>query len=219
MAQFITTMTRKTLYTAVLVIALVTLSTSVSAKSRRAGNLRTEWGLTAGLSYPIAHFDMGNSTASLSPKLGFSVGAHMALRIGGVFAIQPEINFMHSKIAISDPTQNFSSTIRCNTLQMPILFSFKWSKLRFHLGPIVTILDDPWYADRAGEKVMFGRLYPTVSYAVGMSVCLWQRLLIDARFSSRFNTTTNFLSYDTVSPGIDIKSTVHHLQLKVGVLF
>ena len=212
-------MTRKVLYIAITIITLVALSTSASAKSRGVGSLRTEWGLTAGLSYPVARFDMNGSTASLSAKLGFSVGAHMALRFGEVFAIQPEINFMHSKIAISDPTQHFSSTIRCNTLQMPILFSFKWSKFRFHLGPVVTILDDPWYADRAGEKVMFGRLYPTVSYAVGMSLCLWQRLLIDARFSSRFNTTTNFLSYDTVSPGTDIKSTLHHLQLKVGVLF
>ena len=70
-----------------------------------------------------------------------------------------------------------------------------------------------------GEKVMFGRLYPTVSYAAGVGVCLLNHFLIDLRFVSRFNKTTNYLSYDAATDGTEFKTTTHSVQLKVGFLF
>lgn len=210
-------MKRVKIFTIIATLALSLLVGGVSAKGRV--DLSTEWGVSAGVSYPISNFDVGDSSASLSTKLGFSATAHMTLNIGKVFSIQPEVVYQYSKISVSDSAADFTTDIKCNTLQMPILFMARISAVRIFAGPVITIMDDPWYADRNGEKALFGSVYPTFCYTVGIGVRLFNRLLIDARFTSRFNPTNNFLSYDASSKGYDIKSTIHHAQLKVGVLF
>lgn len=182
--------------------------------------LQTEWGLVAGATYPIAKFEMGESTASVKPRLGWSGGLHMALKFGDNFAIQPEIIYTYAKVDISDVEQKFASQMKTNTLQIPVLFSLRFgSTFRLNAGPVLTVMDNPTYADLNGEKVMFGRLYPTVSYAVGIGLCLWKHFLIDLRAMSRFNPTTNYISYDAASEGQEIKTTIHNVQLRVGYLF
>ena len=80
-------------------------------------------------------------------------------------------------------------------------------------------MDDPSYADRNGEKVMFGRIYPTISYMIGVSVLVVKHLYIDARFSGQFNSTDNFLSYDAAMRGVDFQMNMRSIQLKVGYIF
>lgn len=181
--------------------------------------LRTEWGLTAGVTHPFAKFHTEIPTAELKAKTGITVGLHMALRIGGVFAVQPEINFSHFKINIQDKAASFTSEIKSNTLQIPVLASVKLGFLRLNAGPVFTLMDNPTYLDRNNEKVMFGRIYPTITYAVGVSLLLVKHLYIDARFMSRFNSTENFLSYDAEMEGVDFKTNMHTLQIKIGYVF
>lgn len=197
----------------------LTLLTCRTASAQSAPRLRMEWGITAGLSYPLAKFESEGSTASFSPKLGYSAGLHMALKFSETFAIQPEIVYTYSKIGIKDEPQKFSSSIKSNTIQVPLLFSLRFSKFRINAGPVITLMDNPTYADRKGEKVLFGRLHPTVSYAVSVGVCLFNHLLIDARFMSRFNKVENYLSYDAASEGTYFETRAHYLQLKIGYLF
>lgn len=202
-----------------IIIALIaTLSglTEVSAQTR----LRTEWGLVAGGSYPITKFDMGESTASIKHRIGWQGGLHMALKFGNTFAIQPEIIYTYAKVDIKDAEHSFAAQMKTNTLQIPVLFSLRFgSVFRLNAGPVLTVMDNPTYNDHNGEKVMFGRLYPTVSYAVGIGLCLWRHFLIDLRAMSRFNTTTNYISYDSATEGREIKSTIHNVQLRIGYLF
>lgn len=188
-------------------------------EAKAAPGLRTEWGVTAGVLHSFGKFHTGIPTAELKAKTGFSLGLHMALRIGGIFAVQPEIQFSHFKININDSAADFASAVKCNTLQIPVLASVKLGVLRINAGPVFTVMDNPTYADRNGEKVMFGRIYPTISYAVGLSVLVAKHLYIDARFMSRFNATENFLSYDAAMQGVDFKITMHAVQLKLGYIF
>lgn len=181
--------------------------------------LRTEWGITAGALVPFAKFHTEMPTAELKAKTGFTLGLHMALRIGGIFAIQPEINYSYFKINMNDSAVGFSSVAKSNTLQIPVLASVKLGFLRLNAGPVFTLMDNPTYKDLNGEKVMFGRIYPTITYTVGVSVLIAKHLYLDARFMSRFNSTENFLSYDSAMPGIDFKTNMHTLQLKVGFIF
>ncbi len=208
-------MMRKLLIIIVLILCLFGAK-EVTAQTR----LRSEWGFVAGASYPIAKFDMGESSATIKPRLGWSGGLHMALKFGNTFAIQPEIIYTYAKVNISDIEQKFTAEMKTSTLQIPILFSLRFgSVFRLNAGPVLTVMDNPTYNDRNNEKVMFGRLYPTVTYSVGIGLCLWKHLLIDVRAMSRFNTTTNYISYDTKTEGKEIKSTIHNIQLRVGYLF
>lgn len=195
------------------------------ARSRRSGSggiprIRTEWGIVAGVSYPWMRYDLPEgSTASLRAKMGYSAGIHIGIEFGNTFAIQPELLYTYSTIRINDPAAEFSTKVKSSTLQVPILFSFRLAFFRINVGPVLTLMDNPSYKDRNGEKVMFGRLYPTVSYAAGVGVCLLNHFLVDLRFVSRFNKTTNYLSYDAATDGTEFKTTTHSVQLKVGFLF
>ena len=208
-------MMRKLLIIIVLIFCLFGAK-EVTAQTR----LRSEWGFVAGASYPIAKFDMGESSATIKPRLGWSGGLHMALKFGNTFAIQPEIIYTYAKVSISDIEQKFATEMKTNTLQIPILFSLRFgSVFRINAGPVLTVMDNPTYLDKSGEKVMFGRLHPTVSYAVGVSAVLLRKLVVDARVSSGVKSMENFLSYDAKQQGNTIKTTTINAQLKVGVLF
>ncbi len=198
-----------------MIVALVALG-SVTAKG--VPGIRTEFGVVAGAHYPVTNFNMGNSTASLKATPGFTAGLHMGLRLVGILGIQPELLYSYNKINITDEKQNFSSHITCNTIQVPVLVSLRLALVRFNIGPVFTVMDNPSFADRNGNKALFGSMYPTVSYSVGASICLFKHLLIDARVMSGLKATENCLSYDN-SHGEYIKSTTFNAQLKVGFLF
>ena len=201
----------------VILLALV-VTCSAMAKGGVAG-LRTEWGVVAGVHQPIARFDMGSSTASLKAKTGATAGLHMGLRIVGVLGVEPEILYSYNKIALTDTEANFATDIKCHTLQVPVLLSLKFGMFKIVAGPQFTILDSPAYADRKGEKVLFGQIYPTVSYTAGVGLCFFNRLLVDARVSSGFKAMENCLSYDITQSESYIKTTMFNAQLRVGVLF
>ncbi len=181
--------------------------------------VRTEFGVVAGVDHPVAKFDMASSSATLKANTGFTVGVHMGLRIAGILAIQPEVLYSYNKIALNDEKRGFSTDIKCNTVQIPVLVSLRLGLVRLNIGPVFNVVDNPTYLDRNSEKVLFGPLRPTLSYAAGVSVCLLQRLLIDARVSSGFKAMENCISYDAKSEGEYIKTTMFNAQLKVGVLF
>ena len=181
--------------------------------------MRTEFGIVAGVNQPFVRADMGQSTAALKAKTGFTAGLQMGLRLAGVIGVQPEILYSSYRIGVTDQKQNFTTDIKCNSLQIPVLLSLRLALVRINIGPVFTVMDNPTYLDRGEEKVMFGRLYPTVSYSAGVSVCFLKKLVVDARVSSGVKSMENFLSYDAKQQGNTIKTTTINAQLKVGVLF
>lgn len=200
-----------------LILAAIILCGSVTAKG--VPGFRTEFGVVAGVNQPFAKFNMGSSQSSISQNTGFTAGIHMGLRIAGIIGIQPEILFSHNKLNIKDKTQNFTSDIKCNTVQIPLLLSIRLAIVRLNVGPVFTVMDNPTYLDRRGEKVLFGPLYPTISYSAGASVCILKKILIDARIMSGFKAMENCLSYDVLQQSSYIKTTMFNAQLKVGILF
>lgn len=193
-----------------------------SGRKRKGGGVKlsTEWGLVAGISYPWMNYDIpDHQTLTLRPKMGFSAGAHMALKFGRTFALQPELIYNYSPIRVADPSAKFNSRVKSQSLQVPVLLSVRVWALRFNVGPVITLTDNPVYKDNGGEKVMFGRIYPTFTYTVGAGVCIMRHLLVDLRYNGRFNKSTNFISYDASHEGFEFKTSMHNVQLKIGYLF
>lgn len=191
-------------------------------KKRKGGGVKlsTEWGFVAGVSYPWLNYDtQAFPTLQINPKMGVSAGFHMALKFGKTLALQPELIYTYSPIRMRNPAEKFSSRIKAQTLQVPVLFSVRFWVMRLNVGPVITLMDNPTYRDNGGEKVMFGRIYPTFSYTAGASVCVLRHLLIDLRYNGRFNKSSNFVSYDASHEGFDIKTSTHNVQLKIGYLF
>lgn len=193
-----------------------------SGKKRKGGGVKlsTEWGFVAGVSYPWMNYDINDHpTLTLRPKMGFSAGAHMALKFGRTFALQPELLYNYTPVRAADPSAKFDTRIKSHSLQVPVMLSVRVWALRFNAGPVITLTENPVYKDNDGEKVMFGRIYPTFSYTVGAGVCIMRHLLIDLRYNGRFNKSHNFLSYDASHDGFEFKTSTHNVQLKIGYLF
>ncbi len=191
-------------------------------KKRKSSGVKvsTEWGLVAGVSYPwMTYGAPEHPSLSIRPKMGFSAGFHMALKFGKTLALQPEIVYNYSPIRIADPSEKFSSRIKAQSLQVPVLLSVRFWMIRINAGPVITLLDNPVYDDKGGDRVMFGRIYPTFSYTVGAGVKVLRHLLIDLRYNGRFNKSTNFVSYDSSHDGFEFRTSTHNVQLKIGYLF
>lgn len=202
----------------IVVLLATLLCGSVFARGGAPG-LRLEWGIVAGVNHPMARFAMNDLSASLEAKMGFTAGLHTGVRIVGILGIEPEILYSYNTIALNDASQKFTANIKCHTVQVPLLLSLKLGMFKIVAGPQFTVVDNPAYADRKGERVLFGQIYPTVSYTAGVGLSLFNRLLIDARVSSGFKAMENCLSYDIASQSHYIKTTMFNAQLMVGVLF
>lgn len=148
--------------------------------------VRTELGLGICAQYPwMKVVKPDNMTAVLSPRMGFGAALQFRISIGKVFGIQPEVTYSYSNIRIEDTANNLSVKARSNLVQMPILLSVRAAMFRFNAGPVITLMDNPYY-NLGNDKVYMGRLFPTVTYAAGVSVKFAKCFMLDLRYTGQF---------------------------------
>ena len=171
-------------------------ATTSSAKPGRTEPLvRTEFGLGVGLQYPWMKVKGSEGlTATFSPGLGYGAGLQFRICIGKVFGIQPEVTYAYSTIKIEDPTNGLSVKARSNLVQMPVLISLRAAMFRFNFGPVITLMDNPYY-NVEGEKAYMGRIFPTVTYAAGVSVKFAKCMMIDLRYTGQFTDIKSHNEY------------------------
>lgn len=199
----------------------------VGTASGREGNdrrsnaprVRFEWGLTAGITAPWTESNIADNLLQLKSRPGFTAGFHTAILFNKWIALQPEVMYSYSALRIKDSESGFRAKVKSQAIQVPVTCSFRVWALRFNVGPVLTLMNDPSYRDRNGEKVLFGRIYPTLSYTAGVGVCLMRHLLIDLRYCGHFNRMTNHFSYDAEHEGREFRTSTQSVQLKIGFLF
>ena len=164
-------------------------TTQTEVKTPRSEPLvRTELGLGVGAQYPwMKMIDKPEGmTAVFSPRMGFGAALQFRISIGKVFGIQPEVTYSYSTIKIEDTAHDLSVKARTNLVQLPILISIRAAMFRFNAGPVITLMDNPYYTI-SGEKAYLGRLYPTVTYAAGVSVKFAKCMMLDLRYAGQFS--------------------------------
>lgn len=153
----------------------------------------TEFGLGVGARYNW--FDVMSDNNSYSPEMSmqWSGGAALQFRlnIGRSFGFQPEISYARANLNIQDKAHSFSTKVKSNIVQIPMLLSFRAAMFRFNFGPVFTLMDNATYnlplTDSEGIKQMtVGRLYPTITYAAGISVKFAKVLMLDFRYADQF---------------------------------
>lgn len=63
----------------------------------------------------------GDDVDNASYKTGFSLGAHLALDIGPMFSLRPELNYMSKGSGVDEPDLEGDLTLNLTYLQIPIL--------------------------------------------------------------------------------------------------
>ena len=198
----------------ILAILAIALSMHASAKA-----LGTEWGLTAGVSYNKMSLKSAAAGLSLSPDITYNAGLHASLVILGV-AIQPEINYGYTKLRVHTPTQSVSTPaiVKAHELEVPVLLSLRFLPvIRFNVGPVFNIMSKANYQHN-NENMLFGPVHPSMGYAVGFSLCIFKKLLIDARYTGYFKTTVNEINLGSTDPyTFNIRACSG--GIKIGYLF
>lgn len=156
----------------------------------------SEFGLGVGARYNF--FDFQSLTEGFNPNMSmtWSGGAALQFRlnIGRSFGFQPEISYARSTLKIDGKagSNNYNCNIKSNVVQIPMLLSFRAAMFRFNFGPVFTLMDDATYQlasandDGSLETVHVGKIYPTITYAAGISVKFAKVLMLDFRYGSQF---------------------------------
>ncbi len=201
-------------------------------RQQNAPKVTTEFGLGIGARYnwlsvqPIS----SNFTPTLTTKISYGAALQFRLNIGKYFGIQPEISYAYSTIKINDPTYNLSTKAKSNLVQVPLLLSFRIAMFRINAGPVFTLMDDTTYhlarvEDESVQQMHFGKLYPTVTYAAGVSVKFAKCIILDLRYSDQFcdikseNAYIGTLDQTKQSEAQLFRTRNRSVQLRIGYAF
>lgn len=199
----------------VLLLILVVSSFAVTAQNqsshtkvrrykstKSAPKVSTEFGLGVGARYnwfnvqPISN----TFTPNISMKMSYGAALQFRLNIGKTFGIQPEISYAYSTLRINDKSNDFSAKSKFNLVQIPVLLSFRIAMFRINFGPVFTLMDSPTYPLQSGEdgaitQMPLGKIFPTITYAAGVSVKFAKCMMIDLRYADQFTNIKSVNSY------------------------
>ena len=193
----------------------------------------TEFGLCVGARYNF-QFDTQPLSSDFIPKLSMPVSYGAALQfrlnIGRSFGIQPEISYARSTVKIKDEAHNFSTKAKSNIVQIPMLLSFRAAMFRFNFGPVFTLMDEATYqlaniSDESIQQMPIGRLFPTVTYAAGISVKFAKIMMIDVRYADQFIDTKAENQYlwtldqNKQATAQTFRTRCRSVQVRYGIVF
>lgn len=144
-----------------------------------------EFGLKAGVN--SANFDfnrhyLGESYYAFSKaRTGYHAGAWMRVGLAGMF-VQPEFlyNWNRYDMNVLKETQQATSKIRVQTLEVPVLAGWKLLFLRLNAGPVFNLMNK---TSHSGGKVQNAdMLKPSVSYTAGFGLDI-ARVSLDLRYN------------------------------------
>lgn len=133
-------------------------------------------------------------------RMGFNVAIAARLRLTalgrgalglGLF-LQPEIVFSQNNYRIQqiwdDGTRGELSRIRFQSVEVPVMLSFKISILRIQAGPVFCAM---YKNDTRSGGINFIPRRPLVGYGVGASVDIVAGLVLDGRYNGQFKKLQN----------------------------
>lgn len=160
---------------------------------------RVQFGVRAGVfsqDMELTAADLNGANLITDARMGFHVALVSRVRlmdIGtgaaemGLF-LQPEIVFSQNRYRMQLAGDNPITRIRMQSVDIPVLLSFKLSLFRIHAGPVVNAI---YKTNTIRESGGLTSLKPSVGYAIGGSVDIFSGLVLDARFYGQLKKLTN----------------------------
>lgn len=147
-----------------------------------------EFGVKAGLN--SANFDFNRHHLSDSyyafskARTGYHAGAWMRLGFAGMF-VQPEFlyNWNRYDMNVLNGSQEATSKIRVQTLEVPVLAGWKLFVLRVNAGPVFNLMNKTKHSGGVVERA--DMLKPSVSYTAGFGLDI-SNVSVDLRYNGTF---------------------------------
>ncbi len=127
---------------------------------------------------------------SIDNKAGYGIGMMWGVDLGGL-EIVPEFWYTHSNTTLNVVGESDSYDLVGHSIEVPIVFSipFAESGLRFNVGPTFALMSNTKLKEAGEEDIDFGRTKSTAGYLIGLSLTLYERLILDCRFTGRYVST------------------------------
>ena len=162
-------------------------------------------------------------------RIGFHVGLLSRIRLFGVGAgamgmglyLQPEIIYTQSRYGMAMTSMGLErgsvgSKIQMQTLDVPVMLSFKVSIVRIGLGPTFKVLEK---TVSKNANVDISSIRPTVGYTFGASIDLGRHFLVDARYLGQFKKVSQSIAVGKDVTGSDLKGRLSGWSVSAGVVF
>ena len=160
--------------------AFVLMAFATSASAQKLG---IDWGVIAGINmadYSVKQLDKTTRYDDVKNEIGWQAGLMMSINVMR-FSIEPQIIYVRNKTELTEG--NLTSTIKSNSLDVPILVSYRvLGPLRVMAGPVFTVMND----NSGIRDLSIDQLRSTCSYAVGLEARLFDKLRLDLRYNGQF---------------------------------
>ncbi len=172
---------------------------------------RMEWGLTAGGGAWI--YDTTVEMYDVKGDFGWQAGLHSSV-VWDDFALQLELRYARHDVDLKPRGNAPEVNMHSNSVEVPLLFSWRPGIFRLHFGPMFRVLNDCKHTMPDGTYFDFGCVRPTMGFTVGVGVKLGRHWIIDARYNGDF-TAAEGVFY---SGGPEVSIREHAVQLSLGFL-
>lgn len=157
-------------------------------------------------------------------RLGFHLAAVARIRLAAIgtgvagmgFYLQPEIVYSQNSYRVKTSNSAPSARVRLQTIDVPVLASFKVSIVRIQAGPVFNAMNNsPSNSDNV--ELMWKK--PMIGYALGVSVDIIGGLVVDGRFNGQFNELRNNLAVKDQSIDESVRGSLSSWAIGVSWLF
>lgn len=171
---------------------------------------KVQWGITAGPGAWI--YDTTVELYDVKGSIGWHAGLQWAI-VWDNIALEADIRYGRHRVTLTPKGEAYQEVdMSSNSLEVPILVSFRPGIFRINFGPVFHALESCKHAMADGTLIDFGCVRPTVGFTVGAGVQLGRHWLIDLRYNGDFSAPKGVF-YDG-GPEVSIRQ--HVLQLSVG---
>lgn len=195
-------------------IALFSLQLSAQPFSARVG---VKGGFGSG-KYEYTRSTYGDYWVSSSGRGSFHLGLFGRLSFLGMH-IQPELNYTNERYSLRTMfnEEATASTVRINSVDLPVLFGVKLLWLRFQFGPVFNLSTDVSLRHRGGSNHWVHLDKATVSYIIGLGADI-RRFTLDIRYNGEFKRPKQFTAVGD-DDGFNGRMKHRHWTFSLGYMF
>lgn len=182
-------------------------------------------GIKAGITSQSAKLnktDLEDYKLSTQSRIGGQVGVFARLNLL-LFHVQPEMLFSMNRYQLTSTSREdlstTTSTVKQNSLDVPVLLGFKFLMFRVNAGPVFNIMSEGSTGNKDNiikHDVNFTK--STVSYALGLGLDL-DNVGIDVRYNGQFKKSPQSIQISDIANMADFDSSYGNWAFTVAYSF
>lgn len=211
-------MKKKLLFAA---LVLVSLCSTYSLSAGTGGIKLIEFGIKAGIN--SQNLDVVNKKTvqdfvSSDNKLGMHFGLQSRINLLAIF-VQPELVYTFNKydMSLEQNALNYTSKVKVQTIDLPVMVGFKLLFLRAYAGPVFNLMTDT--NNSSPKDLAMGVTFDksAMSFAAGLGLDI-KNITFDVRYAGEFKSPRQIIQAGS-QQAFSVKTRANNWQFSLGYMF